>query len=68
MENIKYLKNGEFSYNVDTGLLGKGAFGSVFKGTITSNNQIVAIKALSLKLLVEYGEDIREIISKCLST
>ena len=49
--NTKYLKNGEFSYNVETGLLGKGAFGSVFKGIITKTGQTVAIKALSLKLL-----------------
>ena len=44
----KYLKNGEFSYHTETGLLGKGAFGSVYKGLITSTNQVVAIKALSL--------------------
>lgn len=47
----KYLKNGEFSYNIDTGFLGKGSFGSVHKGVITSTGQVVAIKALSLKLL-----------------
>lgn len=50
-QNIKYLKNGEFSYNISTGLLGKGAFGSVYKGNITSTGQVVAIKALSLQLL-----------------
>lgn len=55
-DDIKYLKNGEFTYNTQTGLLGKGAFGSVFKGQITKTGETVAIKALSLKLLKEYGD------------
>ena len=39
--NIKYLKNGEFTYNIKTGLLGKGAFGEVYKGVITKTGQTV---------------------------
>jgi serine/threonine protein kinase len=57
------LKNGEYSYEKDKGLLGKGSFGSVYKGIITKNNEVVAIKAMSLQLIKQYGPDIKEIIS-----
>jgi serine/threonine protein kinase len=57
------LKNGEYSYEKDRGLLGKGSFGSVYKGIIIKTNEVVAVKAMSLQLIKQYGSDIKEIIS-----
>lgn len=53
------LKNGEYSYEIEKGLLGKGSFGSVYKGLITKTNDVVAIKAMSLSLIQKYGPDIK---------
>lgn len=53
------LKKGEYSYEVEKGLLGKGSFGSVYKGLIVSTNEVVAIKAMSLALIKKYGPDIK---------
>jgi serine/threonine protein kinase len=52
--NIKSLKNGGYEYN-EHDKLGEGSFAVVYKGVITKNRRIVAIKLLPLKLIDEYG-------------
>ncbi len=49
------LKNGEYSYNEETGRIGKGAFGSVYRGVITKTDKVVAIKIISLSLISKVG-------------
>lgn len=61
MDKTKILKDGAYEYNVKD-LLGEGSFAKVYKGIITKNNRVVAVRLLPLDLIKQYGNKIKEII------
>ena len=61
MSKIKTLKDGEYEYN-EKDLLGQGSFAFVYKGIITENNRVVAVRLLPLNLIKQYGDKIKDII------
>ena len=61
---MKALKDGEYAYS-EQDFLGEGSFAKVYRGTITKNKRVVAVRLLSLKLIKQYGNKIKQIISKC---
>ena len=63
----KCLKNGAYEYN-EKDFLGEGSFAKVYKGIITKNNRVIAVRILPLKLIKQYGDKIKEIIGKPLSS
>ena len=60
---MKALKDGEYVYS-EQDFLGEGSFAKVYKGSITKNKRVVAVRLLSLKLIKQYGNKIKQIISK----
>lgn len=61
MGKIKTLKDGEYEYD-ESDLLGEGSFAIVYKGIITKNNRVIAVRLLPLNLIKQYGDKIKEII------
>ena len=59
---MKTLKNGEYEYR-ESDFLGEGSFAKVYKGVIVKNQRVVAIRLLPLKLIKQYGNKIKTIIS-----
>jgi hypothetical protein len=59
---MKTLKNGEYEYR-EGDFLGEGSFAKVYKGVIVKNQRVVAIRLLPLKLIKQYGNKIKTIIS-----
>ena len=57
----KYLKEGQYSINEDE-ILGKGAFGKVYKGYDHTNSIWVAIKSIHLEMLEFYGSEMKTIV------
>jgi serine/threonine protein kinase len=51
---IKSLKDGAYEYN-ESDKLGEGSFAKVYKGIITKNKRVVAVRLLPLKLIDQYG-------------
>jgi hypothetical protein len=51
---IKSLKNGAYEYS-ESDFLGEGSFAKVYKGIITKNNRVIAVRILPLKLIKQYG-------------
>lgn len=49
------LKNGDYSYDKEKGFLGKGSFGSVFRGVIVKTGKVIAIKVMSLAMITQIG-------------
>ena len=64
---MKTLKNGEYEYR-ETDFLGEGSFAKVYKGVIVKSQRVVAVRLLSLKLIKQYGNKIKSIISSAFST
>jgi hypothetical protein len=62
---MKTLKNGEYEYR-EGDFLGEGSFAKVYKGVIVKNQRVVAIRLLPLKLIKQYGNKIKTIISTAL--
>lgn len=62
---IKSLKDGAYEYS-EKDLLGEGSFASVYRGVITKNGRVVAVRLLPLKLIKQYGNKIKDIISRFL--
>ena len=62
MDRVKSLKNGEYEY-CEKDKLGEGSFAHVYKGVITKNNRVVAVRLLPLTLVKQYGDKIKEIIT-----
>lgn len=62
MDRVKSLKNGEYEYS-EKDKLGEGSFAHVYKGIITKNNRVVAVRLLPLTLIKQYGDKIKDIIS-----
>ena len=60
---MKSLKDGEYTYS-ENDFLGEGSFAKVFKGRIEKNNRVIAVRLLSLKLIKQYGNKIKQIISR----
>lgn len=58
MQKIKSLKDGAYEYS-ENDLLGEGSFASVYKGIITKNNRLVAVRLLPLDLIKQYGNKIK---------
>ena len=63
MDKTKILKDGAYEYNVKD-LLGEGSFAKVYKGIITKNNRVVAVRLLPLDLIKQYGNKIKLIITE----
>ena len=61
MPKIKTLKDGAYEYD-EKDLLGEGSFAIVYKGIITKNNRVVAVRLLPLNLVKQYGDKIKDII------
>lgn len=59
---MKNLKNGEYEYS-ESDFLGEGSFAKVYRGTIVKNGRVVAVRLLPLKLIKQYGNKIKAIIS-----
>jgi serine/threonine protein kinase len=59
---MKSLKNGEYSYN-EADFLGQGSFAKVYRGVIVKTERVIAVRLLPLKLIKQYGNKIKEIIS-----
>jgi serine/threonine protein kinase len=57
-DRIKSLKDGAYEYD-EKNKLGEGSFAKVYKGIITKNKRVVAIRLLPLKLIDQYGEKIK---------
>lgn len=57
-EKIKSLKNGAYEYD-QRNKLGEGSFAKVYKGIITKDKRVVAIRLLPLKLIDQYGQKIK---------
>jgi serine/threonine protein kinase len=55
---VKSLKDGAYEYS-ESDKLGEGSFAKVYKGIITKNKRIVAIRLLPLTLIDEYGNKIK---------
>lgn len=64
---MKTLKNGEYEYR-ETDFLGEGSFAKVYKGVIVKSQRVVAVRLLPLKLIKQYGNKIKTIISTSLPT
>ncbi len=64
---MKTLKNGEYEYS-ETDFLGEGSFAKVYKGVIVKSQRVVAVRLLPLKLIKQYGNKIKTIISTSLTT
>jgi serine/threonine protein kinase len=60
----KSLKNGEYDYN-ETDFLGEGSFAKVYRGIIVKTKRVIAVRMLPLKLIKQYGNKIKGIISIC---
>ena len=63
----KYLKEGRYSISEED-ILGKGAFGKVFKGYDHTNSVWVAIKSIHLEMLEFYGPEMKTIVCNFLVT
>lgn len=59
---MKTLKNGEYEYR-ESDFLGEGSFAKVYKGVIVKSQRVVAVRLLPLKLIKQYGNKIKTIIS-----
>lgn len=59
---MRTLKNGEYEYR-ESDFLGEGSFAKVYKGVIVKSQRVVAVRLLSLKLIKQYGNKIKSIIS-----
>ena len=59
---MKTLKNGEYEYK-ETDFLGEGSFAKVYRGLIVKTERVVAVRLLPLKLIKQYGNKIKTIIS-----
>lgn len=59
---MKSLKDGEYEFR-ESDFLGEGSFAKVYRGVIVKNQRVVAIRLLSLKLIKQYGNKIKQIIS-----
>ena len=64
---MKTLKNGEYEYR-ESDFLGEGSFAKVYKGVIVKSQRVVAVRLLPLKLIKQYGNKIKTIISTSLPT
>lgn len=64
---MKTLKNGEYEYR-ETDFLGEGSFAKVYRGVIAKSQRVVAVRLLPLKLIKQYGNKIKTIISTSLPT
>ena len=62
---IKSLKNGEYEYN-EKDFLGEGSFAKVYKRIIVKSQRVIAVRILSLNLIKQYGNKIKQIISNTL--
>jgi serine/threonine protein kinase len=58
----KSLKNGEYDYK-ETEFLGEGSFAKVYRGIIVKTQRVIAVRMLPLKLIKQYGNKIKAIIS-----
>jgi serine/threonine protein kinase len=59
---MKTLKNGEYEYS-ESDFLGEGSFAKVYRGVIVKSKRVVAVRLLPLKLIKQYGNKIKTIIS-----
>jgi serine/threonine protein kinase len=59
---MKSLKDGEYEYR-ETDFLGEGSFAKVYRGVIVKTQRVIAVRLLSLKLIKQYGNKIKAIIS-----
>jgi serine/threonine protein kinase len=59
---MKSLKNGEYTYS-ESDFLGEGSFAKVYKGLIVKTSRVIAVRLLPLKLIKQYGNKIKNIIS-----
>lgn len=64
---IKTLKDGQYEY-CESDFLGEGSFAKVFKGIIVKTQRVIAVRILPLKLIKQYGNKIKTIISKNIVT
>ena len=62
VDRVKSLKNGEYEYR-EKEKLGEGSFAHVYKGIITKNKRVIAVRLLPLTLVKQYGNKIKEIIT-----
>ena len=58
LTKTKSLKEGAYEYD-ENNKLGEGSFAKVYKGVITKNKRVVAIRLLPLTLIDQYGEKIK---------
>jgi serine/threonine protein kinase len=64
---MKTLKNGEYEYR-ESDFLGEGSFAKVYRGLIVKSQRVVAVRLLPLKLIKQYGNKIKGIISNSFPT
>ena len=58
----KSVKNGEYEYK-ESDFLGEGSFAKVYRGIIVKTQRVIAVRLLPLKLIKQYGNKIKAIIS-----
>lgn len=63
---MKSLKDGEYEYR-EKDFLGEGSFAKVYRGVIVKTQRVIAVRLLPLKLIKQYGNKIKQIISISLS-
>ena len=59
---MKSLKDGQYEYR-ESDFLGEGSFAKVYRGVIVKTQRVIAVRLLSLKLIKQFGNKIKSIIS-----